>query len=138
MITIFPDEFQRFPVFFVFVALFSKETLDYRTLPVFRAVGTGLQLLFHQAAAFHRTPGGPDIAFAVVVTELAALAGAIEECTACTTIRTAAADVGYVRGWHMYVNVRRKGDIVFGRKGIVHENSQFNAIHEKAQFLLME
>ncbi|HRX33656.1 MAG TPA: hypothetical protein P5263_05325, partial [Methanoregulaceae archaeon] len=70
--------------------------------------------------------------------ELAALAGLVQECTARTAVSSATADEGCVGGWHVYVNVRRKGDIVFGRKGIVHEDSQFNAIHEKAQFLGMK
>jgi hypothetical protein len=37
------------------------------------------------------------------------------------------------------VNIRGEGDIFLGRKVVfVHEDSQFNAIHEKAQFLGME
>lgn len=63
----------------------------------------------------HGTAGGPDIAFAVVIPELAALAGLVQECTARTAVRSATADEGCVGGWHVLVHLRGGGYCFWGR-----------------------
>jgi len=65
----------------------------------------------------HGTAGGPDITFAVVVPELAALAGLVQECTACVVIGAVVSDERYVRGWHVDCRCEKLGDIYLGGVG---------------------
>ncbi len=68
------DVFQGFPVFPVFMTVFSNKFLDYLAFQVIFTACTGIQVLVHETTAFDRAPGGPDIPAAIIVSQFAAFA----------------------------------------------------------------
>jgi hypothetical protein len=81
-------------LFPVLVPVLFKEPLDGPATLVIRAVGTGIQLFIQEAAAFYGTAGVFQIAFAGIISQLAAFARRIFYREARTAIGTTAANKG--------------------------------------------
>jgi hypothetical protein len=76
-IPVFPDKFQRLLIFPVLIPVLLKESMDNPAFSIIRTVSTGIQFLLHKAAAFHGTPGCPEIPRAVIISQLTAFAGSV-------------------------------------------------------------
>jgi hypothetical protein len=87
----FPDAFNRLPVFLVFVPFFPVKIVDYRACGIFATIRTGLEAFLNTA---HLDPAfrPPDIPFPGIVVNLASFAQPFPQYPACPAARTATAD----------------------------------------------
>lgn len=107
----FTDEFHGLAVFLILIPVLLKESLNFPAPVIIQAVGTGIQLLFHETATLYYTAGSADLPFAFTIPQLAALACIVRQGRARTAIGPAAADQenlrceGVIRICHVRRNV---------------------------------
>ena len=93
VVAVFPDEFNRLPVFSVFIAVFIKKPLDDFTTDIILTISTGLEFSISKATYFNLAFSFVNISFSGFVSQLAAAALAFANCcTASLTVGTATAD----------------------------------------------
>jgi hypothetical protein len=69
-----PNEFERLPVFSIFIPVFPIEAMDNFTISVIHAVGTGLQAPVPKATEFYLASGFINVSFSGFVSQLTAAA----------------------------------------------------------------
>jgi hypothetical protein len=94
-IAVLSNEFDRLPIFFIFMPLFRVKTGDYGTGGKVRTIGAGFEVSFTKTTDLHRAFRSGYVPFSRIISRFAAFAHPIDEWLTGCAKGSAASDEPY-------------------------------------------